>query len=338
MAKISSIDMYYNRTISNDLSFLLEENGQLRWLFDFVKKREDLDFLIGKNNSKEWISVYRGLTRIISITLKNNSTIYIDGAETYKNILPGLYGSKSVNFNFQNDIENLISQIEQNSKFDRYYKSEKEGYYQNKLSRIYGICGKPDDDFVIIDKEVVIGYSDNVVRTNILGEIQQKYKQLQREISADNPERYGKDLEKKSIGNELDFLALDKEGNILLMELKHGTNTSGIYLSPLQIGMYADIHNKFKEELGDAVFEMLEQKQKIGLINPNWKKPNKIKDLIPVLIISKYNYATRVPNSIYDTKLKFDEILKITKKQLGSSFLNNLRTLNYTKDNGLSNW
>ncbi len=334
----SSIDMYYNRTISNDLSSLLEENGQLRWLFDFVKKREDLDFLIGKNKSKEWISVYRGLTRIISITLKANNTIYIDGAETYKNILPALYGSKSIDDNFQDDIENLILQIEQNNQFDRYYKNEKEGYYQNVLSRIYGICSKPDADFVIIDKEVVIGYSSQVVKDTLFGDIQQKYKQLQREISAVNPERYGKDLEKKSIGNELDFLALDKEGNILLMELKHGTNTSGIYLSPLQIGMYADIHNKFKEELGDAVFEMLEQKQKIGLINPYWKKPENIKDLIPVLIISNYNYDTREPNSRYDTKSKFDEILQLTKKQLGSSFLNNLRTLNYNKDNGLAYW
>lgn len=334
----SSIDMYYNRTISKNFSSLLEENGQLRWLFKFVKNHKELDFLIGKNKSKEWISVYRGLTRIISITLKNNSTIYIDGAETYKNILPALYGSKSVNNNFQNDIENLISQIEQNSKFDRYYKSEKEGYYQNELSRIYGICGKPDDDFVIIDKEVVIGYSSQVVKDTLFGNIKQRYKDLQREISAVDPERYGKDLGKKSIGNELDFLALDKKGNILLMELKHGTNTSGIYLSPLQIGMYADIHNKFKEELGDAVFEMLEQKQKIGLINPNWKKPNNIKNLIPVLVISDYNYAAREPNSRYDTKSKFDEIIQLTRKQLGPDVISNLRTLNYTTKNGLSNW
>jgi hypothetical protein len=330
--------MYYNRTISKDLSSLLEENGQLRWLFDFVKKREDLDFLIGKNNSKEWISVYRGLTRIISITLKNNNTIFIDGAETYKNILPALYRSKSVDDKFQDDIENLILQIEQNSQFDRYYKKKKEGYYQNELSRIYGICGKADDDFVIIDKEVVIGYSNQTVKDTLFGEIQQKYKNLQREISAVNPEKFGKDLYKKSIGNELDFLALDKDGNILMMELKHGTNTSGIYLSPLQIGLYADIHNKFKENLGDAVFEMLEQKQKIGLINPNWKKPNCIKDLIPVLIISDYNYEAREPNSRYDTKSKFDEILQLIRKKLESNFLSNLRALNYTTENGLSNW
>jgi hypothetical protein len=112
----------------------------------------------------------------------------------------------------------------------------------------------------------------------------------------------------------------------------YGTNTSGIYLSPLQIGMYNDIFTSFpKEDLGNAVFEMLEQKQKIGLINPNWKKPKSIKDIIPVLIISEFNYKS-------SAKTKFDEILQFSRKQLGTSFLNNLQTFNFTIKNGLSNW
>ncbi|MDF1518793.1 MAG: hypothetical protein P1P79_12685, partial [Lutibacter sp.] len=237
--------MYYNRTISKGLASLLETGGELRWLFEFVKNHKELDFLIGKNSSKEWISVYRGLTRILTILPINSTFVFIDADEKYKAISPNLYGQKSVNENFQNDIENLIAQIEQNSQFDRYYKNKKEGYYQNELSKKFGICGNPDTDFVIIDKEAVIGYSNQAEKVNLLGNIQQKYKQLQKEISLLNPERYGKDLGKKAIGNELDFLALDKAGNILLIEYKHGTNTSGIYLSPLQIGMYNDIFTYF---------------------------------------------------------------------------------------------
>lgn len=323
--------MYYNRTISKGLANLLENGGELRWLFDFVKNHKELDFLIGKNNSKEWVSIYRGLTRIISVLPINNSTVFIDADDKYKGISPNLYGQKSIDENFQNDIESLIAQIETNSQFDRYYKSKKEGFYQNELSKIYGICGNATD-FVIIDKESVIGYSNQAEKNSLLGSIQQKYKQLQREISILNPERYGKDLGKKAIGNELDFLALDKDGNILLIEYKHGTNTSGIYLSPLQIGMYYDIFTSFpKKDLEIAVFEMLEQKQKIGLINPNWEKPNIIKDIIPVLIISEFNYKS-------SAKTKFDEIIQFTRKQFGTNFLNNLQTYNFTMKNGLSSW
>jgi len=324
--------MYYNRTLSNDFARLLEVQGELRWLFDFVMNHNELDFLIGKNNSKEWISIYRGLTRILTISPINLNYIKIDADKKYKSILPSLYGKKSTKNVFQNEINILIAQIEQNSIFDRYYKTKKEGYYQNELSKIYGICGQHDTDFVIIDKEAVIGYSDQAEKDNLLGPIHKKYKQLQREISLLNPKRYGKDLGKKAIGNELDFLALDKDGNILLIEYKHGTNTSGIYLSPLQIGMYYDIFTDFpRKELEISVFQMLEQKQRIGLINPKWSKPNSIKNIVPVLIISEFNYKG-------SAKTKFDEILQFTRNQFGSNFLNNLQSFNFNMKNGLTKW
>jgi len=325
--------MYYNRKISDSFSKLLENGGELRWLFDFVKNHQELDFLIGKNNSKEWISIYRGLTRILSILPMDNPQIVLINADVkYKNMLGNLYGDKSINYNFQEDIENLIAQIENNSQIDRYFKNKKEGYYQNELSRKYGIWGSANDDFVVIDKEAVIGYANQKEKDTILGNIQQKYKQIQKDISILNPERYGKDLGKKTVGNELDFLALDKEGNILLIEYKHGTNTSGIYLSPLQIGMYYDLFTNFpKKDLECAVFEMLTQKQKIGLINPNWAKPKYINEIIPVLIISEINYKS-------SAKIKFDEILQFTRDQHGAGFLSNLQTYNYTLKTGLSKW
>jgi len=222
--------MYYNRTISNSFSELIEKNGKLSWLFEFVKTRDDLDFLIGKNNSKEWISVYRGLTSIIKITgYKRSDDIKIDGAESYRIISPQLYGRKPISEVFKKELEHLINIISKNEKFDRYYKNKKEGYYQNILSRKYGICGNKNDDFVIIDKEAVVGYLNQKEKDTEFQKFQPKYKQLQKDISLKNSKRFGKNNDKKPVGNELDFLALDKNGNILLIEYKHGTNTSGIY-------------------------------------------------------------------------------------------------------------
>lgn len=325
--------MYYNRKISNSFSELLENGGKLRWLFDFVKKQPELDFLIGKNNSKEWISIYRGLSRVLTITkTRKTDVIKLDGADAYKSILPNLYGKKSISKYFKNELEQTIKTVSLNKKFDRYYKNEKEGYYQNILSRKFGICGNKNDDFVIIDKEAVIGYPNQKEKDVFINKILPKYKKLQRDISFLNSKRYGKSVEKKAVGNELDFLALNKDGNVLLIEYKHGTNTSGIYLSPIQIGMYNDIFTSFpRKDLEKAVFEMLEQKQKIGLINPKWINPKHIRDIIPVLIISEYNYKS-------SAKQKFDEIFSFSKKQLGSNFLNNLSIYNYTEKNGLLKW
>jgi len=324
--------MYYNRVLTGDFSKFLENGRELRWLFDFVLKHPELDFQIGKSSTKEWISVYYGLTRLFSIRKLKNSAIFIDIAATYQKLSKNLYGKKSINVNFQTEIESLLVQIKSQSKFDRYYKNQKEGYYQNAFSRRFGICGKPDDDFVIIDKEAVVGYKDQKEKVLIFGNIQQKYKHLQLEVSKQDPKRYGSFLQKKSIGNELDFLALDKEGNVLLVEFKHGTNTSGIYLSPLQIGLYYDILSALpRNELDNAVFDMLIQKQRIGLINQNWKNPKSIKGVIPVLVISEFNYKS-------SAEIKFDEILNLIRKQNGISFLNNLQTYNYKVENGLSKW
>ncbi|WP_190275742.1 hypothetical protein [Thiorhodovibrio frisius] len=56
--------MYDNRILSHSFSKLLEPDGELRWLFYLVQKHSDTDFLIGKNDKEEWISIYRGLSRV----------------------------------------------------------------------------------------------------------------------------------------------------------------------------------------------------------------------------------------------------------------------------------
>jgi hypothetical protein len=325
--------MYYNRKLTDSFSALIEPGGALRWLFDFVKNRPDLDFQIGKNKTPEWISVYRGTTRIIKIQKTNDpGRIVVEGALKYKTIYPILYGPKSISINFQKELEEFLYLINADRTLARYYNNEKEGFYQTALSRKYGLCGCPTDDFVIIDKEAVVGYLDKKEKAKLFGPFQQKYKIMQRDISDFNSEKFGQNLEKKAVGNELDFLALDKEGNILLIEYKHGTNTSGIYLSPLQIGLYYDIFTGLpKTELSKAVFEMLAQKQKIGLINPGWVKPAVIKDIIPVLIISNYNYKS-------SAKGKFEEIMDFLRPRLNPEFLKTLQTSNFTLQSDLLSW
>ena len=331
--------MYYDRTVSSKSESLLEKNGELQWLFDFVKSHEELDFLIGKNNSTEWISIYRGLSRILTINRYKRlpNIIKISAAEAYKAIDRKknikLYGKRDVKEKFNNKITAILNEITNDKKFDRYYINKKEGYYQNILSRSFGICGETIDDFVILDKEAVVGYQDIKEKDKEFGKLQHKYKELQREISRINTKRFGSNLEKKALGNELDFLALDKEGYILLIEYKHGTNTSGIYLSPLQIGLYYDVFSEFMTrnptKFEETIYSMLNQRQKIGLVNTNWQPPKKIKGILPILIISEYNEKTKAKNN-------FIEILKIARKELlDKSFLSDLQIYQFSENNGL---
>lgn len=326
--------MYYNRLISTELAAALLEEDKMQWLFNFVKQRKDLDFLIGQNSSTEWISVYRGLSSIIQVTTSRNKLI-VTADKKYKAIAKqmglAIYTDKNTTaFAFQDDLEKLLDKISKDDKFDRYYNNKKEGYYQNILSRKYGINSLPFSDFVVIDKEMVVGYEDEVEKMKIFGGMQQKYKTLLNKISSTNPKRFGSNLGKKAIGSELDFLAWKSDGTLLLIEYKHGTNTSGIYLSPLQIGLYSDVFECYSKDKKDDLFvtlrQMVEQKQKLGLIHADWKIPSKIESIRPMLLISEFN-----PKS---TGLqKYREILKICREELRNrNFLHDIEVCTYSSE------
>jgi len=301
-------NMEYNRTVSAKLANLISENGRLRWLFEFVRECSELDFLIGKNKSKEWISVYRGLSKILQI----DDSEQISAHNKFKNLVPNLY-KKSIEDNFKNELIELISKISGDGKLKKYY--SKEGFHQNELSRKYGINGDADSDFVIIDKEVVPSYKNEAEQKKIESPIQEKYLNWKREIQAIKPYEQGN----KSFGNELDFLALDKGGNVMLIEFKHGTNTAGIYWSSLQVGVYHDIFSRLdKKEFEQSIFQMLKQKQEIGLIHPNWIAPKGIKEIIPVVMISEFDENG-------EAKKRFDEVLQLSKQKFGSDFLKDIR-------------
>lgn len=334
--------MYYERVLSDGFAELLMADGQLRWLFDYVKSHDDLDFLLGKNNEKEWISVYRGLTRIFMISQPNDRNMKtvefsVGAAQAYKDICPGFFGKKMISDISLSPIEEIRKYLEGKGYSDRYYGNKKEGYYQNSLSRKFGICGSNDSDFVILDKEVVVGYKNQDEKDRLFLPMRDEYKKLLGIISDIDPGRYVKNLAANSIGNELDFLAVNKQGDILLIELKHGTNTAGIYLSPLQIGLYYEIFKDFQSNknltctLESAVNKMFMQKQKIGLINPNWKLPALSGKIIPVLIVCE-------PYAKSSARKKFHEILKICKEKRNVDFLKGLLTFAYTEDRGLTPW
>lgn len=334
--------MYYNRKIEK-LAYLIEKDGPLRWLFEYVKDNEELDFLVGKNNQKEWISVYRGLSRILTILpCREVGRIKVDAADAYKSLAAkkriDIYGNKEVSDLVIGMLDSLVEIVRNNPRFNRYYQNNKEGHYQNILSRRYGMCGAPNDEFVIVDKEAVIGYASEKEKAKEYSSFHTRYKNLLKAISAKDPQRYGSNLGKKPIGNEVDFLALDRSGNLFIIEYKDGTNTSGIYLSPIQIGLYYDLYNDFSSKktdlFRDSIFSMLKQKQEIGLINPTWPKPHEVKNLIPVLIISEFNKDSAA-------KDKFLGVMDIARKELGNRvFLKNLRIYDYTLDMGLMalNW
>lgn len=185
----------------------------------------------------------------------------------------------------------LLRRVNNDRRFDRYYQSEnkkKEGFYQNLISRRYTLHCRPEDDIIIVDKEFVIGYENQDTKDRILDSIKKKYDRIINQIKVLYPfERWPKDI--KQSGEECDFLALTKDGDILLLELKQSVDTQKIYLSPLQVGKYADMTKVLLDECSAGFFDvlkkMVEQKRRIGILKPQWELPKKFSGKVRTAVV-----------------------------------------------------
>lgn len=298
--------MYYDRFLSTQFENLFKKDGELSWLIPYIKKMDDLDILIGKSNHQEYCSIYRGTSRIAMIS-KNRGIYKVTASDTYKKLGVHLYGNlDNRNFNEKN-LEYLRQTVENNNKFDRYYNNHKEGYYQNMVQRKYGILADTEYPILIVDKEVVIGYDNEAEKKSVFRTAQDEYKECKCNLQKSDSKKWGEPSKDKPLGNELDLLALDREGNVHLIELKDGSNTAGIYMSPFQIGLYKRIFDKI--DIKETLINMVKQKQRIGLLPKDWIIPHINNEYIPELIIGGYKSRS----SGYPQK--FNMVMKYIKEQ-----------------------
>lgn len=266
--------VYYDRTMAEAVVELLK--GKLNWMIEYVYKHEELDFQTGDS----WFSIYKGTSRIF--TVKSNQTMYAD--PKYIELMPEFYESPTIE-----RFDALLEKIANTKSLARYYVGndgkKKEGYYQNLISRRYTLHCVLEDDFIVVDKEFVLGYKD-VEKKKEWQSAPKEWLRSKIEL-AKNSNIPGII---KEPGTECDFVGITKDGDLLLMELKRHEDTPKIYLSPLQIGHYDELTRKFMEEyyddLSSSVIRMLRQKINLGLIKPAWQTiPNRLSGKIKLAVI-----------------------------------------------------
>lgn len=326
-----SEEMYYKRVIPKKLKFLLMDGGKLHWLFNLVKSRDDLDFLIGANNSKQWISVYCGTTCILNIYF-TSGLVHISAHKKYIDLAwnnsLNIYGDKeTTNLNIEDDFVQFLSLLHHNHHLERHYDNKKEGYFQNLFSRQFGILSDGSEDFVVVDKEAVVGYQNMLVKAKYFDKQREKFRAIKKHLSEIDAKRYGSNIGNEALGNELDFVAVNRDGKILFIEFKHGSSTKGIYLSPIQIGLYCSIFQDYinycKQNFINDVGEMIKQKKDMNLISPDFPEVKLSGEVVPLLIIAKYNPRS----SAID---KFSSVLKICGEELkDDAFLSKLEVYQY---------
>ena len=190
--------------------------------------------------------------------------------------------------------DTYLAKIASTEKFKRYYEDTKEvhneGYYQTLIGRRYTFEVKDSDDFILFDKELVIGFKTKDIKDEWNKEIvdQQtlKIEQLRKTYNGTLPE------EIKPEYGEFDFLGLNTNGDILIMELKQN-DPAKTALSPIQTSYYYLQFQKLAREddkLYQRIKAMIEQKIDYGLIGSSYKNKIPLKlsgRIIPCVIVGE---------------------------------------------------
>lgn len=271
-------DIYYNRVMDSKLTDLIDE--KYKWLIEYVKEHSELDFQTGSNATDTWFSVYRGTGRVF--TIKKDGTIRAD--KKYMDLFPDFYEKPN-----KGNLDKLMAIVSKDLALKKYYIGKdgkrKEGYYQNLISRRYSLFCEKEDDFIIFDKEFVLGYSDDITKAKITKDTNDKYNDI-----VDKLKLKGFGTKIKAPGSECDFVGLTKDGDILMLELKQSGDTPKIALSPVQVGKYVDLTenylSKYKTDFEKNVLEMVRQKVDLGILVPKFDIPKKISGrIIPAVVV-----------------------------------------------------
>ena len=276
---------YYDRTM--DDSFISKVLSDYPWLIKFVKKTPELDFQTGHDpkQGRSWFSVYRGTGRVLTFVSRRNS-YKMDAANAYKKIAPTDFFVHPTEDNFVK----YLSNIRKAPNLKRYYESDKgkkEGFYQNLIGRRYTFNTKTEDDFIIIDKEMVVGFKDEATKTAWNDDIISNIKALILDLKKDYNGSLPQDIH--SNYGEFDFLAITWDGDIIIMELKQD-DPQKTSLSPIQVRFYNDQFHKLLNENKDIsvnIIKMVQQKVELGIINiPKGKSfPQKLSGKIHTCVI-----------------------------------------------------
>lgn len=257
---------YYDRKMDDD--FVAAVMEEFSWLIDFVKRTPELDFQTGHDpkSKRSWFSIYRGTGRVLTIESSSNKNGYkLTAAEAYKRIAPSGFFTSPTKGGFKK----YIDAIRKEKKLLRYYESDsgkKEGYYQNLIGRRYSFNTKENDEFIIIDKEMVVGFKDEGTKKEWNERIIYLQNTLIEKLKSNYKGRLPKEI--KSEYGEFDFLALTWNGDIIIMELKQDDSTK-TYLSPIQVRFYYEQFKKLMKEdkdLSSNIMMMVQQKVDLGII------------------------------------------------------------------------
>ena len=244
----------YDRTPSEKLKRLLYMGGFLAPLLDLTERQVcglPLDVFFRKDE----IHIYCGLTRLIRVKGYNDE-VNVSAHETYseQSCANGFFRRWNINeyIEFEKSLERYLSRVKVNSRH-----TKGEGFVQSLWSRVTE-CWAP------FDREAVLSYSSqeesNIARE--CGQVESARVELEDIARSALPPW----TSPSSSGREVDQLAVDPNGSLVLVELKEASANS-IFYAPFQVLSYIwEWHNAIESVLSQLQ-ALLDSRVELGLIS-----------------------------------------------------------------------
>lgn len=139
-----------------------------------------------------------------------------------------------------------------------YYRSHKEGYWQSLISVYCGLNWNPALEWLVVDREAVIGFDTGAQRDQYYRTCRHRYSPYCNQQGWSRTARYG---------DELDLLAIGPKCELICIELKYGgCNADKIYYGPIQASIYRDAFDGALPKIESDILEMVRQRIQIGLL------------------------------------------------------------------------
>jgi hypothetical protein len=214
------------------------------------------------------LQVYHGNTSILRITANEaGSTVRLQ-FDTYDSVVDTSFPSLKRNWKIDEVVElsmslrQILPMLVARTN-PTYYRNEKEGFLENQLCYIYGRSWTPEREWLVVDRQAVIGFASNADRKRFYEPIVKKHIGACQLIFEKQDRRWA---QPKSIGNELDLLLVSQQRAVVCMELKHASNNAGVYYGPFQAAVYRDAFLAAMNSIVTEIERLARQKIALGLL------------------------------------------------------------------------
>jgi hypothetical protein len=287
--------IWYDRTIPDEFRAELSPGGSFERLVRFAHRRHLADVQLRAVGSLSWATIYCGLTNVLHLEHRKTGGYRLRADNRYMTANRDGPSEGILGWTTSSTAAQLMAGW---PSIEAYMAGQFKGVakrYSNEGAVQAMLCANGGESYQVIDREAVFGFRDTAERKRVHKELRTPLLDALAVTASE-----GRWEPPPKLGGELDILAVDARGRLLVMEVKPADSLPGIAWAPLQVSFYARLFRHWSEAVGGESAEilgrMLRQRIAIGLEEESSVSLSYPLDIVPVVAIQDpVNHLRRWP-------------------------------------------